>query len=1035
MPEERLSGKLAVILHADVADSTALVHRDERLAHQRIAGAFARAAETISAYGGIAHEVRGDALVAEFERASDAVCAALAFQSENAEHNLTVTDSIRPEIRVGVSLGEVVVAGGTLTGAGVVLAQRVEQLAEPNEVCITGAVREALPPRLPLEQVALGERALKGFAEPVRVYRVSVKAGEALPEAEAGRGRRPVLPATRTVAGVVAAALTLAGAAALWLQPWAPDFEPASVERMAFPLPEKPSIAVLPFANMSGDSAQEYFSDGLTENVITTLSQLPEVFVIARNSTFSYKGMAIKVQRVAEELGVRFVLEGSFLRAGERIRVHAQLVDALSGRHLWAERFDREWTDVFVLHDDLTQKIVSALELKLTEAQKARLAKRYTTSVEAYDHFLRGQALHMAFNPGDRQAARDQLQRAIRLDPGFARAYGVLAYTYYRANENSFFLPESEQAYERALDLARTAVDKDPTLPQAHAVLAEILIRLDPAQAAAAAGKALSLDPNYGDAYAIMALSRTFEGKAAEALDLIDKAMRLNPLPPSGYYMAQGRALFFLGRFAEAVTALDRALDINPNWQSAHVYLAAAYAELDRDDDAGWEREQITTEEPGFTIEGFTRIAGDLFRSRSYIDALVRGLRKAGLPERVSRPLPDKPSIAVLPFENMSGDPEQEYFSDGITEDIITDLSQLSNLAVIARNSSFTYKGTATKVQDIGLDLGVGYVLEGSVRRAGDRVRITAQLIDAATGHHLWAERYDRRLVDIFELQDEIRNKIVSALSIQLIGEESQRLSQRATGTFEAYDLFLKGQRLWAEESLESLEQAEALFRRAIDLDPGFARAYGALGITLSDQAKIDLTALDAESRLDRALEAAGKAVSIEPTSPQTHWALGYVHMWRQEFEQAADAVERAVALSPNYADGWGLLALISNQLGRGEQALRFIRRARALNPRYTWEYPYNEGRAHYVVGNYESAAGELRSALERNQSALYPRLYLAATYVRLGRIDDAQWEVTQLEVVNPGISLSRLDQHMASAGGEPRSRFFEDLRAAGLPE
>ncbi len=394
----------------------------------------------------------------------------------------------------------------------------------------------------------------------------------------------------------------------------------------------------------------------------------------------------------------------------------------------------------------------------------------------------------------------------------------------------------------------------------------------------------------------------------------------------------------------------------------------------------------------------------------------------------------DKPSIAVLPFANMSGDADQEYFSDGISEDIITDLSQLSNLGVIARNSSFAYKGTSVNIQDVANELGVRYVLEGSVRKSGDRIRVTAQLIDAISGHHLWAERYDRRLAEFFELQDEIRIKIVSALSIQLAGDEGKQLLRKETNSFEAYDQFLKGRRRYAEFTNEGVEQAKDLYSRAIELDPEFARAYGALGIALVRQ--VALVATDhIDEQLDQALSMAQQAVSIEATSPQAQWALGFVHMWREEYEQAVKAVQQSVTLFPNYADGWALLALINNQLGRGDQALRFIRKGMELNPGYSFDYPYNEGRAYYNLGEYEMVVEPLLNALERNENAVIPRLYLAASYVRLGRIEDAEWEITQAEVVNPAVSIANLEQIAPMADGEHRTRFLEDMRRAGLPE
>ncbi len=394
----------------------------------------------------------------------------------------------------------------------------------------------------------------------------------------------------------------------------------------------------------------------------------------------------------------------------------------------------------------------------------------------------------------------------------------------------------------------------------------------------------------------------------------------------------------------------------------------------------------------------------------------------------------EKPSIAVLPFTNLSDDPEQEYFSDGITEDIITGLFRLKNLAVIARNSSFTYKGTSAKVEEIGKDLNVAYVLEGSVRRAGDRLRITAQLADTGSGHHLWAKRFDREVSDVFAVQDEITNKIVTALSIQLSGDEQQNLAQDATSNFEAYDLLLKGRRAAAQRTEEDLINAIAYFQEAISLDPGLARAYGSLAITLTRQAFLGYSQSPVEAQ-ERALVLAKKAVSIDPDSPQTLWALGYVYMWKKEFDKAIEVLEQAVAIAPNYADGYGLLALINNNLGRAEKAIPLIKRGMELNPLYTFDYPYNLGRAYYALGEYDKAVEHLEAAIERNQAHVQTRLFLTATYVRLGRLEDAEWQVTELEIRHPEITLSHWENMQALVDPEIRNRLSADLRSAGMPE
>jgi len=398
--------------------------------------------------------------------------------------------------------------------------------------------------------------------------------------------------------------------------------------------------------------------------------------------------------------------------------------------------------------------------------------------------------------------------------------------------------------------------------------------------------------------------------------------------------------------------------------------------------------------------------------------------------------LADKPSIAVLPFGNMSNDPNQQYFSDGIAEDIITDLSQLKNLAVIARNSSFTYRDKSVKAQDIGKDLGVKYLLDGSVRKEGNRIRITVQLIDTSNGYHIWAERFDRELTNMFALQDEITERIVSALSVQLSGDEKQQLANNATNSFEAYDLFRQAQIASAGAGFtkDRYAQAAETYRRAISVDPKFARAYGALAVVLTRLVNASYSDVPAEMK-ERSLELARKAVSINPNSPQVQRSLGYVYLYRRQLNEAVEALERAISLSPSYADGYALLALIENDMGQAEEAIRLIEKGMYLNPHYSWEYLYNLGRANYALGRYERAVEYLQQALERNEFPGHPRLFLLASFVQLGQLDDAEWEVTQLEMSHPEFTLSHLQTLFPITDKELLEKFVSDLKAAGLPE
>jgi adenylate cyclase len=392
------------------------------------------------------------------------------------------------------------------------------------------------------------------------------------------------------------------------------------------------------------------------------------------------------------------------------------------------------------------------------------------------------------------------------------------------------------------------------------------------------------------------------------------------------------------------------------------------------------------------------------------------------------------PTVAVLPFVNRSDDPEQDYFAEGVSEDIITDLSGLSGLVVVARSASFRYKGVEVVPQSVGKELGADYLLEGSVRKAGGYLRITAQLVDTHNGTQRWAERYDRQAGGAFAFQDDVTRNIVKAMAIRLTAREEQNLGRIPTANFEAYDQFLQGQKLFFERTLESNKLAQAAYRRAIELDPNFARAYGALAVTLA-YARQWLFTDTTQDTLDRALAMANKAVELDPESPQVYWALGFVHLFRKEYEVAAKAVERSIALAPNYADGYGLLAFINNHLGRADEAVRLVTKAMALNPHYSWDYPWNLGWASYTLKRYPEAVDALKRALERNESVLPPRLYLAASYEALGRHDDARWEIDQVRVINPRITLSEVTKTSAVANPELLNRLLTHLRDAGLPE
>lgn len=587
----RRSGTLAVILHADIAGSTLLVQQDELLAHERIQDAFRHLGAAVTQYNGRVRELRGDALLAEFDRASDAVTAALAFQARYSKLSAQIEDGIPANVRIGIAMGEVVIADDTLTGAGVVLAQRVEQLAEPGGVSITAAIDEALPGRMPFSRRDLGDQVIKGFEKKVRVYHVGLKLGESIPP--------PEKPSRETVHGsrwksalvFVVLALVVAGVALLY-KPWEPQEEPASIERMAFPLPDRPSIAVLPFDNMSGDSEQEYFVDGMTEDLITDLSKISGLFVIARNSSFTYKDRSVKVRQVAEELGVRYVLEGSVRRAGNEVRINAQLIDATTGGHLWAERYDGTLDNVFTLQDQVTGKIVAALAVSLSGEEQAIQGLAETDSPQAYDAYLQGWEHYRRGSPDELGKSITYFEQATQRDPGYSRAYAALAAVYWRIYSNLWYEQVLGEGYSfRAVEKAREYLKeamKSPT-PLAYQVAAEIsahatdIYLFEPIDQAK---HAIALDPNDPAGQIAMATALLKADRAEEAELQVREAMRLDPHYPASYLVLLARTEFALGRYQNAALTFERAVERGAQNHRTFIYLAATYGHLGRETDA-----------------------------------------------------------------------------------------------------------------------------------------------------------------------------------------------------------------------------------------------------------------------------------------------------------------------------------------------------------------------------------------------------------------------------------------------------------------
>jgi adenylate cyclase len=907
----------------------------------------------------------GDNVLAEFASVVDAVQCAVAVQKEFQARNAELPEDRRMAFRIGINLGDVIEEKDRIYGDGVNIAARLEALADLGGICVSKTAFDQIETKLPLGYEYLGEQDVKNIPKPVGAYRVlmepRVTVAEEIKKEEA-------VPAWRLksilVGGVVLVLVVIA--ALIWnFYSRPPPVEVASVEKMAFPLPDKPSIAVLPFVNLSKDPEQEYLADGITESIITTLSKISEIFVIASRSVFTYKGKKVKIQQVSEELGVKHVLEGSVQKSGNRVRITAQLVDATTGHHLWSEQYDRDMKELFALQDDITHKIVVALQVKLTEGEQARVWHGTTYNLEAWGYFVKGYSLFERFRKEDNAKAQELFERALEIAPKYSYALTMLAWSHWIDARYGWTKSRSESD-KKCAELAQKAVALDDTQPHVHGLLGGIyLAQRQYEQAIAEGEKAIELGPNNSLSYALLALSLKFAGRFERAITLFKKAMRLSPYYLNWYPLHLAGCYFMTGRYDEAIAtykhALERGKGLGFNPFALHVGLAASYMRIGQEEKARSHAEEVLRIKPDYSLEWIRKYS--LQKDPSHLNLFLTSLHKAGIPETPPLPLPDKPSIAVLPFVNMSGDPEQEHFSDGITEEIITALSKVPKLFVIARHSSFTYKGKSVRIPTIGKELGVRYVLEGSVRKAGDKVRVTAQLVEAKTGKHLWAERYDRELKDIFALQDEITMKIITALQVKLTDGEQERVSAKGTDSFDAYIKYLRGfdhaKRMTKEDNL----RARRLANEAIALDPDYASAYHLLAYTHTLDPWVGLSK-DPKRSYAQAMKLTKKAIAMDDSLADAHGLLGSLYVMTGQHDKAIAEGERAVALNPNDPSILAYLALILRWAGRLEESVRLSEKAIRLNPFPEAFYFRHLGLAYLGAGRYEEGVEACRKAV-----------------------------------------------------------------------
>jgi adenylate cyclase len=588
--DERLPRKLAAILYADVAGYSRLTGDDEDTTHRALSEYLDLISETINTYHGEVMHYAGDAVLAKFEAVIDAVSSATEIQKQLLTRNANLPEEQKVQFRIGVNSGDVIEDRGDIFGDGVNIAARLESLAEPGGICVSDAVRIAIGNKLGLIYEDMGKQKVKNITEAVHAYNIDLR-----------EDVREVDP------------LNL------------PPLE----------LPDNPSIAVLPFTNMSNDPEQEFFSDGITEDIITALSKISSMLVIARNSTFIYKGKAVDVKQVGRDQGVRYVLEGGVRKAGNRVRITAQLIDTTTGQHRWAERYDRDLGDIFAVQDEITQKIVSELDVQLGVGEQARLWSSGTGNLEAWECVRLGSDLLNSVKGDQIPEAMRLVKRAIDLDPEYAAAWSWLALSHFHIAENydsTYTGEERKQALQSTHDCAHQALEFDPSSADAYVALGLYHLSSSEHEAAMAnINKSVRLAPNHVNNVAISAGVLVKCGQPEKAIERIRKAMRLSPISPPWYLSILGQAYRLADMIDAAIETYNEFVNIESDNLEGQIALAEIFGETNQPDRAAVSAKEVLRLNPDFSVKNY--VAGLAYSDPAENLRFADGLRKAGLPE------------------------------------------------------------------------------------------------------------------------------------------------------------------------------------------------------------------------------------------------------------------------------------------------------------------------------------------------------------------------------------------------------------------
>lgn len=628
--DKHIPRKLSVIFYADVEGYTRLTEKNEDATFRVLTSYFDLIASKIELFRGNVLQYAGDAVLAKFDAVVSALACAVEIQEALAKKNSALEADCELRFRIGINVSDVIEDKGGFYGSGVNIAARLESLAEPGGICISESVRTLMGDSLPLIYTDIGEQAVKNIETPIRVFKVFKRQGINLPDLKQHlpknkkRWQTPVKIAL--LAGLVFVSLLI------WFAPWKSDSGIALIAKIT--LPSKPSIAVLAFNDMSDDADQEYFADGLVENIITDLSRYKDLFVIARHSSFQFKGKSPDVREVGRVLGVRYVLEGSIQKSDNRVRVTVQLIDAATAGHIWADRYDRPLSDIFKVQDEISDHIVSVIAPvgagsgKLQRTELDRLARTPTEDLRAFDYFLRGVTYFDKFTKEDNLIAREMFEKAAKIDPGYARAIAKIAKTHLNDYWNGW-TDTPEKSLRMVGELSQQSINRDPNSPWGHFGLGTALLFQRKHDAALKEIElAVKLAPGEADIVLHYGFLLTYAGRPHEAFPYLQKAMRLNPIYPGWYLWDVAWAHFFAKQYSEASAALEKR---NPKSNFTYLLLAASYTQEKRFEEAAIAMKKFRELEPEYSVK--TAATTEPFKKPQDLELWLSTLREAGLPE------------------------------------------------------------------------------------------------------------------------------------------------------------------------------------------------------------------------------------------------------------------------------------------------------------------------------------------------------------------------------------------------------------------